>query len=257
MSAALFDRAAGGRHGALWAGTAPAQHVHARSRDGRARAGRRPLGTQRKLIRELAEQADVVVTMGCGEEWPTSPASATSTGTSKTPPDDHLTRYAPPARTSPAACSNSSVTSTKRHRATSGDRRQRSNVPSRCSRAAASRRGCRIKPSEKTRSTPAEVHLRAAVHACARRTRWPLFGTHPYKRSSGLARGFPDSHRRIRDRRPRSRSSRRAGVHLNDNQAVVLDDIEEHGQREYRLLHCHGGPGVLTRAAWLMSGARR
>jgi arsenate reductase (thioredoxin) len=37
------------------------------------------------LTRELAEQADVVVTMGCGESVPISPASATSTGTSKTP----------------------------------------------------------------------------------------------------------------------------------------------------------------------------
>jgi hypothetical protein len=34
-----------------------------------------------------------------------------------------------------------------------------------------------------------------------------VFGTHPYKPSSGLARGFPDSHRRREDRRLGSRVS--------------------------------------------------
>jgi hypothetical protein len=60
--------------------------------------------------------------------------------------------------------------------------------------------GCREKPSEKKRSTLAEMHLRAAVH-CALATgrlrstdEVAVFGTHPYKRSSRLARGFPDSH---------------------------------------------------------------
>jgi hypothetical protein len=44
------------------------------------------------------------------------------------------------------------------------------------------------------------MHLRAAVH-CALSTGRPpstdevaVFGTHPYKRSSVLAWGFPDSH---------------------------------------------------------------
>jgi len=70
------------------------------------------------------------------------------------------------------------------------------------------RRGCRIKPFEKTRSTLAEVNLRAAVHDALATDRlratdgMAVFGTHPYKRSSGLARGFPDSHRRLRQRRP-------------------------------------------------------
>jgi arsenate reductase (thioredoxin) len=71
MSAALFERAAGGRHHALSAGTTPAEHVHpevvqAMRELGVDLAGRAP----QKLTRELAEQADLVVTMGCGDECP-------------------------------------------------------------------------------------------------------------------------------------------------------------------------------------------
>jgi arsenate reductase (thioredoxin) len=74
MAAALFERAADGRHRALSAGTAPAENVHAEvvtvMRElGVDLANRRP----RKLTRELAEQADVVVTMGCGDECPYIP----------------------------------------------------------------------------------------------------------------------------------------------------------------------------------------
>jgi arsenate reductase (thioredoxin) len=69
MSAALFERAAGGRHRALSAGTTPADRVHpevvAAMRElGVDLAGRVP----RKLTPALAAQADVVVTMGCGDE---------------------------------------------------------------------------------------------------------------------------------------------------------------------------------------------
>ena len=74
MSAALFERAAGGRHEASSAGTTPADRVHPEvvqvMRElGVDVAGRVP----RKLTRELAEQADVVVTMGCGDECPYIP----------------------------------------------------------------------------------------------------------------------------------------------------------------------------------------
>jgi arsenate reductase len=74
MSAALFERAAGGRHRALSAGTTPAEHVHPEvvqvmSELGVDLSGRTPT----KLTRELAEQADVVVTMGCGDECPYVP----------------------------------------------------------------------------------------------------------------------------------------------------------------------------------------
>jgi arsenate reductase (thioredoxin) len=74
MSQALFERAAGGRHTALSAGTTPGDAVHAEvvqvmSELGIDVAGRKP----RKLTRELAERADVIVTMGCGDECPYIP----------------------------------------------------------------------------------------------------------------------------------------------------------------------------------------
>jgi protein-tyrosine-phosphatase len=74
MSAALFERAAAGRHRALSAGTTPAERVHPEVVEvmrelGIDLADRAP----RLLTRELAEQADVVVTMGCGDECPYIP----------------------------------------------------------------------------------------------------------------------------------------------------------------------------------------
>jgi len=74
MSAALFERAAGSRHRALSAGTTPADHVHAEVID-----VLRELDidvsdrTPQLLTRGLAEQADVVVTMGCGDQCPYIP----------------------------------------------------------------------------------------------------------------------------------------------------------------------------------------
>ena|SRR5687767_12539631 len=74
ISQALFERAAGGRHSAASAGTTPAERVHPevvevmRER-GIDLAGRTP----RALDRALAEEADVVVTMGCGDECPYIP----------------------------------------------------------------------------------------------------------------------------------------------------------------------------------------
>jgi arsenate reductase (thioredoxin) len=74
MSQALFERAARGRHTAASAGTTPADRVHPEVVEvmrelGIDLAGRRP----RKLTAELAEEADVVVTMGCGDECPYIP----------------------------------------------------------------------------------------------------------------------------------------------------------------------------------------
>jgi len=74
MSAALFEQAAAGRHQALSAGTTPAQRVHPEVVE-----VMRELGidladrTPQLLTRELAEQADVVVTMGCGDACPYIP----------------------------------------------------------------------------------------------------------------------------------------------------------------------------------------
>jgi arsenate reductase (thioredoxin) len=69
MSEALFARAAGDRHTAASAGTAPGDRVHPAVVEAMREIGvdvsdRRP----RLLTRELAEHADVVVTMGCGDE---------------------------------------------------------------------------------------------------------------------------------------------------------------------------------------------
>jgi protein-tyrosine-phosphatase len=74
MSQALLERAADGRHTALSAGTTPAEHVHPEvvevMRDlGIDLSGRRP----QLLTRELAEQADLIVTMGCGDACPYIP----------------------------------------------------------------------------------------------------------------------------------------------------------------------------------------
>jgi arsenate reductase (thioredoxin) len=74
MSQALFAQAASGRHRALSAGTTPARHVHPE-----VVAVMNELGidiskrTPQRLTRELAEQADLVVTMGCGDECPYIP----------------------------------------------------------------------------------------------------------------------------------------------------------------------------------------
>ena len=74
MSAALFERAAKGRHHALSAGTTPGDRVHpevveAMNEVGVDLSDRRP----QKLTDELAQQADVIVTMGCGDECPFIP----------------------------------------------------------------------------------------------------------------------------------------------------------------------------------------
>jgi arsenate reductase len=74
MSQALFERAAGDRHSAASAGTAPGEAVHPEvveaMRELDIDLGDR---TPRAFTHELAEQADVIVTMGCGEECPYIP----------------------------------------------------------------------------------------------------------------------------------------------------------------------------------------
>lgn len=74
MSQALFERAADGRHQAASAGTTPARQVHPEvvrvmrelNLDLSAR-------TPKPLTDELARWADVVVTMGCGDQCPYIP----------------------------------------------------------------------------------------------------------------------------------------------------------------------------------------
>jgi arsenate reductase len=76
MSAALFERAAHGRHHALCAGSEadPDGRVHPQVVEVMRELGidlsdRQP----QRLTRELAEHADVVVTMGCGDACPFIP----------------------------------------------------------------------------------------------------------------------------------------------------------------------------------------
>ena len=74
MSEALFERAAGGRHEARSAGTSPADRVHASvitlmREEGIELSDRQP----RLLTTEVAQWADIVITMGCGDECPVIP----------------------------------------------------------------------------------------------------------------------------------------------------------------------------------------
>ena len=74
MSRALFERAAGGRHEADSAGTEPAEHIHPEVAEVMREVGVDLDGrTPRKLTQKLAEWADVVVTMGCGDACPYIP----------------------------------------------------------------------------------------------------------------------------------------------------------------------------------------
>lgn len=74
MSQALFEQAAAGRHTAASAGTTPGERVHPEVIDVMREldidlADRTP----QRLTTELAQDADVVVTMGCGDECPYIP----------------------------------------------------------------------------------------------------------------------------------------------------------------------------------------
>jgi arsenate reductase (thioredoxin) len=74
MSQALFERAAQGRHEAASAGTSPGERVHSEVVEVMREldidlADRVP----RALTDELAAWADVIVTMGCGDECPYFP----------------------------------------------------------------------------------------------------------------------------------------------------------------------------------------
>ena len=74
MSQALFERAATGRHHALSAGTTAGDRVHPEvvevMRELDINLANR---TPQLLTRELAQQADVVITMGCGDACPFIP----------------------------------------------------------------------------------------------------------------------------------------------------------------------------------------
>ncbi len=74
MSQALFERSVDGRHTAESAGTTPAERVNPEVVEvmreiGLDLSGRAP----RALTPEMAERANLIVTMGCGDECPYIP----------------------------------------------------------------------------------------------------------------------------------------------------------------------------------------
>ncbi len=74
MSQALFERAAAGRHTALSAGTTPGDRVHPAVVEVMGELGiDLSERTPQLLTRELAEHADTVITMGCGDQCPLIP----------------------------------------------------------------------------------------------------------------------------------------------------------------------------------------
>ena len=74
MSQALFEQAAGGRHQAASAGTTPGEHIHPEVVEAMRELGVDLSGrTPRLLTTELAQWADLIVTMGCGDECPYIP----------------------------------------------------------------------------------------------------------------------------------------------------------------------------------------
>jgi arsenate reductase (thioredoxin) len=74
MSQGLFERAADGRHEARSAGTTPAEHVHPEVIEVMNELGIDLTDrTPQLLTRDLAEWADIIVTMGCGDQCPFIP----------------------------------------------------------------------------------------------------------------------------------------------------------------------------------------
>ncbi len=74
MSQALFERDAGPGHEARSAGTTPGEHVHPEVVEAMRELGIDVSGrVPQKLTDDLAQWADVVVTMGCGDECPYIP----------------------------------------------------------------------------------------------------------------------------------------------------------------------------------------
>jgi arsenate reductase len=74
MAQALFEHAAGGRHEARSAGSRPAQHVHPPVVEVMHELGMDVAGNApHKLDQEDMAWADLVVTMGCGDECPYIP----------------------------------------------------------------------------------------------------------------------------------------------------------------------------------------
>ena len=77
MSRALFERAADGRHEARSAGTTPGERVHPEVVEAMRELGIDLSGVRPQLLTDdLAREADLLVTMGCGEACPHVPGLA-------------------------------------------------------------------------------------------------------------------------------------------------------------------------------------
>jgi arsenate reductase (thioredoxin) len=76
MAQAFFERAAQGSHSARSAGSRPAKHVHPEVVEVMREQGLDLAGhTPHRLNHDDMEWADVVVTMGCGDECPFIPGT--------------------------------------------------------------------------------------------------------------------------------------------------------------------------------------
>ena len=77
MAQALFERAAQGTHSARSAGSRPAEHVHAEVVEVMREIGLDLAGNTPHMLDHCdMEWADVVVTMGCGDECPFIPGKS-------------------------------------------------------------------------------------------------------------------------------------------------------------------------------------
>ena len=112
MSQGLFERAADGRHEARSAGTTPAEHVHPEVIEVMNELGIDLTDrTPQLLTRDLAEWADIIVTMGCGDQCPFIPGKRYIDWDLRTRRASQSTKSARPATRSPAESVSSSPNS--------------------------------------------------------------------------------------------------------------------------------------------------
>lgn len=96
MAAALLDHHAQGRIRVRSAGSAPAEQINPAVVAAMAELGiDLSREVPKKLLTDDVAASDVVITMGCGDTCPSTPASATRTGPSPTPPARTSTRCVP------------------------------------------------------------------------------------------------------------------------------------------------------------------
>src|SRR3954462_9115096 len=111
MAAGWMRHLAGDRVEVRSAGSAPAETVNPAAVEAMREVGIDITDQRPRLLEyETAEGTDVVITMGCGDACPISPASGTRTGGSTTRPARASTPSARPATRSEPASRRSSLT---------------------------------------------------------------------------------------------------------------------------------------------------